>query len=133
MTDLLDGNVLVALGTAAHPHHEVATTWFEAGVAPFATTPITQGTLLRTLIRGGLSQRGAVAVLDTIRGHERHTFWPDDLPYDLAMLRLVRGHADVTDAYLVALARAHDGRLATFDRALAATHPDATELIPAGR
>ncbi len=133
MTDLLDGNVLVALGTVAHLHHEAATTWFRERATPFATTPITQGTLVRSLIRGGLSPGGAVVVLDGIRGHERHEFWPDDLPYDGAMLRLVTGHAGVTDAYLVALARGQGGRVVTFDRALAATYPDATELIPVGR
>jgi predicted nucleic acid-binding protein len=41
----------------------------------------------------------------------------------------VIGHRQVTDAYLVALARHHDGRLATFDRGLAALHDDAVELL----
>jgi predicted nucleic acid-binding protein len=133
VTDLLDGNVLVALATPTHIHHESATLWFTGRTVPYATTPITEGTLLRALVRGGGDVAEAVVVLDSIRRHERHRFWPDDLPYDRGMLRLVRGHAGVTDAYLVAMARARGGLVATFDRALAATYPDATELIPAGR
>jgi hypothetical protein len=32
---------------------------------------------------------------------------------------------------LIGLARAHGGRLATFDRGLAAIHPEVAELVPA--
>lgn len=39
------------------------------------------------------------------------------------------GHRQVTDAYLVARARAHDGRLVTLDQALAAVHADVVDLI----
>jgi predicted nucleic acid-binding protein len=35
----------------------------------------------------------------------------------------------VTDAYLAALVRHHGGRLATFDRGLAALHADVAEAI----
>lgn len=41
----------------------------------------------------------------------------------------VIGHRQVTDAYLVALARGHRSRLATFDRGLAALHGDEVELL----
>jgi predicted nucleic acid-binding protein len=49
-----------------------------------------------------------------------HEFWPDDLPYDASILRGVLGHRQVTDAYLVALARRRRARLATFDAGLVA-------------
>lgn len=39
------------------------------------------------------------------------------------------GQAQVTDAYLAALARQHGGKLATFDRGLAALHSDVAVLI----
>jgi hypothetical protein len=45
--------------------------------------------------------------------------------------RGVLGHRQVTDAYLAALARRNGGRLATFDRGLAALHEDVVMLIPA--
>ncbi len=39
------------------------------------------------------------------------------------------GHRQVTDAYLVALARHHHGRLATLDKGLAALHGAAVLLL----
>ena len=48
---LLDGNVLVALADSAHVHHDAAVKWFASVAAPFATCPITQGTLIRMLLQ----------------------------------------------------------------------------------
>lgn len=45
----------------------------------------------------------------------------------------VIGHRQVTDAYLAQLARAHDGRLASFDQGLAKLHSDVVDLIPVRR
>ena len=47
-----------------------------------------------------------------------HEFWPDNLPLAeaLDLGGPVTGHQQITDAYLVALAIANGGRLATFDR-----------------
>lgn len=56
-------------------------------------------------------------------------FWPDDISHSVIDLPRIGGHGQVTDAYLVALARAHGSRLATFDQALAAVHPEAV-LVP---
>ncbi len=60
----------------------------------------------------------------------RREFWPDGLGYGEASMYGVLGHRQVTDAYLAALTRAYSGRLATFDRGLAALHPDVTVLVP---
>lgn len=55
---------------------------------------------------------------------------PDSVTYAEADLEGVRGHRQVTDAYLVALAASRRGaRLATLDRALAQMHPEATALV----
>jgi len=48
-----------------------------------------------------------------------HEFWPDEL--DLLGVRIldwscILGHRQVTDAYLLALAVSHGGRLVTFER-----------------
>ena len=132
-TCLLDGNVLVALADAAHVHHEVAARWFAAGDAPFATCPITQGTLLRMLLQfkavAGIAE--AVDFLARFTAHPRHRFWPDDLPYSAVGWRGVLGQRQVTDAYLAALARHHGGQLVTLDRGLAALHSDVADLIDA--
>ena len=133
MTDLPDSNVLVAFTTPTHVHHDLARAWFAARAEPFATCPITQGALVRVLLRGGARIHEVVQILEAITTDPRHEFWPDAMAYDAAILGRVTGHSGVTDAYLAALARHHDARLATFDRALAATYPGVTELIPADR
>ncbi len=129
---LLDGNVLVALADAAHIHHAAAVRWFASDDAPFATCPITQGTLLRLLLRNGAVEDARIAaqVLADFVAHPRHRYWPADIAYTEVELKGVLGHRQVTDAYLAALARVHGGRLATFDRGLAALHGDVGELIP---
>jgi toxin-antitoxin system PIN domain toxin len=126
---LLDGNVLVALSVVGHVHHDTAVRWFGGQPEPFATTPITQGTLLRLLLRYGVHAPAALTVLEGITGDARHVFWPDDRPYDRVALRGVLGHRQVTDSYLAALARAHGGRLASLDQGLAATHADVVDLL----
>ena len=128
---LLDGNVMVALSDAAHVHHEAAVRWFMSLDAPFATCPITQGTLLRMLLQfKAVSDVGAaVSFLERFTAHPRHRFWPDSLPYASISWKGIFGQRQVTDAYLAALARHHAGRLATFDQGLAALHVDVAELI----
>ena len=128
---LLDGNVLVALADSAHVHRDVAVKWFVQVDAPFATCPITQGTLLRMLLQFQAVDDVAEAVsfLDKFTAHPKHRFWPDSLPYAAISWKGVLGHRQVTDAYLSALARHHGGRLATFDKGLAALHADASELL----
>lgn len=75
---LLDGNVLVALVGPSHVHHQAAERWFAANAAPFATCPITQGTLLRLLMHlGGLDTERARDTLQRLTAHPRHRFWPD--------------------------------------------------------
>jgi uncharacterized protein len=60
----------------------------------------------------------ALRLLATNLKHRAHRFWPAalDLPAALGRfgVRLV-GHRQVTDAYLLALALHHRGKLATFD------------------
>ncbi|TFH15636.1 MAG: PIN domain-containing protein [Acidimicrobiales bacterium] len=126
---LADGNVLVALTVVDHVHHAAAIGWFERTRPELATCPITEGTLLRFLLREGRSTPEAISVLDAIRGEDWHSFWADVLPYEAAHLAGVIGHRQVTDAYLVALSRHYGGRVATLDRGLAALHGEHTLLI----
>lgn len=129
MTDLLDGSVLSALGDDADVHYELATTWLAASDRPFAMCPATQGRLPRHLLRRGMGTGDAMTLLQGWIDHPRHVFWPDDAPYSARTLRGVMGHRQVTDAYLVARARANDGRLVTLDQGLAALHADVVDLI----
>lgn len=103
----------------------MAQTWFETSACPFATCPITQGTLVRLLMHlEGLDGVAAVQVLNALTDHPRHRFWPDSLAYNDIQLRGVLGHRQVTDADLAALARHHHAKLATLDSGLAALHAD---------
>jgi uncharacterized protein len=129
VTVLLDGNILIALTLTGHVQHETTASWMAARTERFATTPITQGTLLRTVIRLGATAGEAVELLEQLTGSAAHEFWPDDLPYSRRVLEQVGGHADVTDAYLAASAAQRRGRVATIDRRFASRYPDVVELV----
>ncbi len=128
-TFLADGNVLVALTIVEHVHHGIALNWFENEQPNLATCPITEGTLVRFLMRSGQTAINAMAVLEAIRFQDWHVFWPDALPFERAHLAGVIGHRQVTDAYLVALARHHDASVVTLDRGLVALHPKHVHLL----
>ena len=53
MTSLLDANVLIALVVNDHVHHASAEAWFSGLADGFATCPVTQGSLIRLLVREG--------------------------------------------------------------------------------
>lgn len=130
MTDLLDANVLIALTIDDHVHHQAAEEWFASTGSGFATCPITQGALLRQLLRAGDAVVDAQKSLADFVTHPRHEFWPDALEYGDVPLFGVVGHRQVTDAYLAALAHVNRGRLVTFDRGLTALYPDIAVLVP---
>lgn len=130
MTALLDANVLIALLVADHVHHSAAERWLAGTTGNFATCPITEGSLVRLLIREGQPAETAKALLSAMAGDDRHEFWADALSYREVPMTGVVGHRQVTDAYLAQLARTRPGRLATFDSGLAKLHPDVAEVIP---
>jgi uncharacterized protein len=130
VTVLLDANVLIALLVDDHVHHVAAENWFVGTRGNFATCPITQGNLMRLLIREGQSAATAQAVLNGVTSDVRHEFWPDDVGYVDVPVEGIISHRQVTDAYLAQLARTHGARLATFDQAMAKLHNDVADLIP---
>ena len=130
MTDLLDGNVLVSLAKEDHSTHPAARGWWRTRAdQPFATCPITQGTLLRLLIFSGATSERALALLRAIVGLPSHEFWSEDISYTDVDLTGVIGHRQVTDAYLATMARRNAGKLVTFDSGLAVLHPDVVILL----
>ena len=129
VTHLLDGNVLIALTVQEHEHHERSTAW-AASVDSFAVCPIIEGALVRFLLRLGESGSTAAELIRRVHGLSSYQFWADSISYADVDLGKVLGHRQVTDAYLVSMARAHTGVLATLDEALAASHPDHTLLLP---
>ena len=126
---LADGNVLIALVVEDHVHHHLARAWFDGHDEELATCPITQGTLLRFLIREGIGALEAFGALAQLQSLPQHVFWADEIGFDATTLGGVIGHRQVTDVYLAALARHFGGRLATLDRGLAALHPQTALLI----
>ena len=127
-THLLDANVLIALSVVEHEHHGRAARW-AAQVDRIALCPVTEGALVRFLVRIGESAGAATELLHEIKRQARCGFWPDSLSYGDADLAHVRGHRQVTDAYLAALAAANGGLLATFDAPLARALPGTVVMI----
>lgn len=66
-----------------------------------------------------------------LRSRPGFNFWSDSVSYAEVDLSRVRGHGQVTDAYLVGLAAANAGVLATLDQGLADAWPESTLLLPA--
>lgn len=127
MTYLLDVNVLIALLDSAHVQHEAAHAWFgRVGHAAWATCPLTENGVLRIIghpkYPNTMGVPAAVAPLVAqLRAHSGHTFWMDDLSLlDVQHVDASRllSAAQLTDTYLLALARSHLGKLASFDRRL---------------
>lgn len=129
MTTLLDANVLIALAVTDHVHHVSAEQWFSMTSSDFATCPMTQGSLVRLLIRQGQTATTARGLIAGITADARHEFWPDSITFADVEFTGVIGHRQVTDAYLAQLARTHNGRLATFDNGLAQLHGDVADLL----
>ena len=129
---LLDASFLIALLFPDHQHHEVARSWL-IGLPEsdsFATDAITEGALTRYSVRLGLPATDIHESLLSVHNHPRWCFWPDVLSYcDISLLG-VRGHRQVTDTYLAALARHYGGRVLTFDRPFASRCRDAVILPP---
>jgi uncharacterized protein len=130
VTALLDANVLIALVVEEHVHHDAAVGWLSASDITFATCPITQGSLVRFLVRRGQTAAAARDVVSAVENAKSHEFWPDRVSFaDVEVGGLV-GHRQVTDAYLAQLARGNSGQLATLDSGLAHLHSDVAVLIP---
>ena len=125
---LLDVNVLVALLDEAHIHHAVAQNLIAQPKLKIATCALTENGVLRVLNLPGYSSYGP-AGFEAVRTQLAqlcqdmdHEFWlcdvtlKDDSKIDWSR---VMGHNQITDVYLLALAVAHDGTLATLDHRVA--------------
>jgi toxin-antitoxin system PIN domain toxin len=126
-TYLLDVNVLIALLDPVHVQHDAAHEWFaKSGKKSWATCPLTENGVVRivgnTRYPNSAGTPAAVAqLMSTLCALPGHQFWSDDISLrdseKIDASRLLSS-AQVTDSYLLALACAHAGKLATFDRRL---------------
>jgi len=121
---LLDVNVLISLFDPAHVHHEAAHRWFAVSrTKRWATCPLTENAFVRILSNPSYpgqttTLEDAVSRLRAFCVERDHVFWPDTVsicePRRFRWLH-VQGHRQLTDIYLLGLALANRGRLATFD------------------
>ena len=126
-TLLLDVGVLFALVDSTHIQHDAAHEWFGGKArGAWATCPLTQNGVLRIVghPRYPNSPGSPVAVaqpMTRLCALPGPVFWPDDISLldgkRVDGQRLLRS-GQVTDSGLLALACAHGGQLATFDRRL---------------
>ena len=121
---LLDVNVLIALFDPGHVQHEPAHDWFaDSATDGWATCPVTQAGFIRVLSALGSPALRPATLLDHLRrfcASRAHEFWPDAISLtDAALFDLsFASHRNLTDVYLLGLAKTRGGRLATFDRTI---------------
>jgi hypothetical protein len=142
---LLDVNVLIALFDSDHPHHDIAHDWFaDDQSAGWATCAITENGMIRVLSnpKYGSTVTRPQDLLDHLRAFcasRYHAFWDRAVSLrDEKLFRpqLVRGYRQLTDIYLLGLAKRMGGRLTTFDQTIplgavvGATRDDLAVITP---
>jgi toxin-antitoxin system PIN domain toxin len=123
---LLDVNALLALAWDAHVHHAAMRAWFTAnGSVAWATCPITESGFVRVssnpiVLPSAIGVDAARGVLSSLRAHPDHRFLTDDVSISDIDVLSIAGYRQVTDAYLLTLARRRRVRLVTFDASILA-------------
>ena len=120
---LLDVSVLLALLDADHAQHALVARWaVEEMGAGWASCAITENGFVRIVSQprytSPLTTAAAARLLARTRSHGPHEFWPCDvslLDHARADASRLLGPQQVTDAYLLALAVAHEGQFVTLD------------------
>lgn len=138
---LLDVNVLLAWLWPSHEAHKTASGWMhEHRQETWATCPLTEIGFLRIVTNRSFSPHApawaeAVGILrkHTV-GSPTHCFWPDSLTsgeLDLMLGNRIKGPGQIPDAYLLALAMHHHGRVVTFDSRMEALAPEGSAELEA--
>ena len=125
---LFDVNVLIALLDEAHAFHERAHAWWIANrETGWASCPLTENGTIRIMSQSAYSRSRrfspteVLAALREFAAETNHQFWPDNVSLrDPRLFASDRIHSSrqITDLYLLALAAANHGRLATFDQGI---------------
>jgi hypothetical protein len=133
---LLDVNVLIAMAWPSHQAHERVQRWLARHAREgWATCPLTQSGFVRILSNPAFSPNAlmpadALALLRANLDHPRHRFWEEDISFARVVEPFVarlRGHRQVTDAYLLGLALHKKGKLATLDQSILALLPEKSQ------
>jgi uncharacterized protein len=124
---LLDVNLLIALFEPGHPHHEVAHDWFADNQKNgWATCALTQNGFVRILSnpKQGVALNRVVDLLNHLGrfcASKHHAFWPDSISLTDRKIfnpSLFGGHRQISDIYLLGLAKKNGGHLATLDASI---------------
>jgi toxin-antitoxin system PIN domain toxin len=137
---LLDANVLLALAWPSHVHHARVQAWLgKHQTDGWATCAVTQLAFVRLSSQPAFSPHHktpeeAVALLRLLTRMRHHSFWGEldqgfDAPDTDSVFSRIVTHHHVTDGWLVALATAQGGKLATLDEPLNRLFPKATALV----
>jgi hypothetical protein len=125
LANLLDVNVLVALFIPEHVHHPLALDWFSRNGTSegWATCTVTELGVIRVCAQlpggGWPPETTADRLLMLTVSRRGHEWWPDAVsPAVLPEVRSAATGKQVTDRYLLGLARRNGGHVVTFDRAL---------------
>lgn len=124
---LLDVNVLVALFDPDHVHHDPAHEWLAVHRRRgWATCPLTENGVVRILSNAKYTNvhQSSTSVrrrLAAFCASGQHVFWPDEVSlrdHRIFPPEASVAHRQITDVYLLGLAKHRLGRLATFDRSI---------------
>jgi uncharacterized protein len=130
---LLDVNLLIALLWPPHEAHPRAQRWFKKNAEQgWATCAMTEAGFVRIVSnpafsRQVVSPRDALEVLHGSLQHRAHQFWTQDIGVAEAVAHFgqrLKGHQQITDAYLLGLAIHKKGRLATLDAGVSSLLPE---------
>jgi hypothetical protein len=124
---LLDLNVLIALVDSGHQHYQAAQNWFNSSSSHnVGICPLTESGFLRITTNPAYrpvphSIEEAIAILHLLKGHPRYRYWQIKeswVEVTAPFAVRIRGHQQVTDAFLLGLAIKENGQLVTFDKAI---------------
>jgi hypothetical protein len=129
---LLDLSVLIALVDSGHQHYAKAQAWFiSSGNDHVGLCPLTEAGFLRVTTNPSYRPKPrtfeeAKSILRVLRehprfAHPRYGYWEINKSWvelTAPFASRIRGHQQVTDAYLLGLAIKEKGVLVTFDKGL---------------
>jgi hypothetical protein len=132
---LADVNVLLALAWPNHQFHDLAVARFSDPRQAWATCAITELGFIRLSSNpavglGSKTPAEAAAILESMTGDRAHRYF-DTLasPATSTPWNTLLGHRQVTDAYLLQIAKRHRAVLLTFDARLSALGGEYVELL----
>lgn len=123
---LPDLNVLIALTDPDHQMNSRAREWFASQRGVWGLCPLTEAGYIRITTNPAIhstvrSMEQSKAILQSLKGFADHLYWEITTSWVDLTARFasrIKGHQQVTDAYLLGLAIKEDGVLVTFDRGL---------------